>query len=127
MFKGLKVFQLSYAMASHAAQRQAIVSQNVANADTPGYAAKDVTPFAEVLSSSAGSFEMRSTRSQHVSTAASGLAEPVTRATPNSPNGNGISIEEELLKSVDAKRQHDRALAIYKSGMNVLRSSLGKV
>ena len=42
------------------------------------------------------------------------------------PNGNGVSLEEEMLKSVEVKRQHDRALAIYKSSMNILRTSLGR-
>ena len=42
------------------------------------------------------------------------------------PNDNSVSLEAEILKGVEVKRQHDRALAIYKSSMKVLRASLGK-
>ena len=31
-----------------------------------------------------------------------------------------------MLKAVDVMRQHDRALAIYKSSLNILRTSLGR-
>ncbi|MDG1803103.1 MAG: flagellar biosynthesis protein FlgB, partial [Paracoccaceae bacterium] len=44
----------------------------------------------------------------------------------SSPNGNSVSLEQEMLRSVDAQRQHNRALAIYKHTMTVLRSSLGR-
>ena len=42
------------------------------------------------------------------------------------PNGNGVSLEEQMLHAVDVKRQHDRALAIYKFSLGVLRSSIGQ-
>ena len=45
MFQGLNVFKIAHAMATHAGQRQAVIAQNVANADTPGYAAQDIQPF----------------------------------------------------------------------------------
>ena len=47
MFEGLEIFQLAGATARHAAARQAVVAQNIANADTPGYRARDVADFAE--------------------------------------------------------------------------------
>jgi flagellar basal-body rod protein FlgB len=43
-----------------------------------------------------------------------------------SPNGNSVSLETEMVKAVEVKRQHDQALAIYKSSMNVLRASIGR-
>ena len=33
---------------------------------------------------------------------------------------------EQILNGIEAKRQHDRALAVYRSSMNVLRASLGR-
>ena len=42
------------------------------------------------------------------------------------PNGNSVSLEEQILNGIEAKRQHDRALAVYRSSMNVLRASLGR-
>ena len=45
MFEKLEIFRMSHAMATHAGARQAVVAQNMANADTPGYAARDLAPF----------------------------------------------------------------------------------
>jgi flagellar basal-body rod protein FlgB len=53
--------------------------------------------------------------------------EPQTvRGAAESPNGNGVSLEQEMVKSVDARRQHDQALAIYKSALTIMRSTLGR-
>ena len=47
MFSNLTVFKTAHAMAVHAGARQALIAQNVANADTPGYRARDLPSFAE--------------------------------------------------------------------------------
>ena len=49
-----------------------------------------------------------------------------TSAVGTDPNDNSVSIETEILNGVEVKRQHSRALAIYKSSMNILRTSLGR-
>lgn len=125
MFENLDIFKMSSAMATHAGQKQAVVAQNVANSDTPGYVARDTPDFKASFHSSADPSQQRATRSAHlngvlITAAKFGMMEPELEATPN---GNRVSLEEEMLKSVDAKRQHDRALAIYKHAMTVLRST----
>ena len=127
MFDNLDVFKLSHTMARHAGARQAVVSQNMANADTPGYEARDVKPFAAHVAGD-GAFTPRATRPAHLFGQAPGRAfEVVTdRSAPRDPNGNSVSLESEMLRGVETKRQHDRALAIYKSGLKVLRTALGR-
>lgn len=132
MFQNLEIFRVSHAMAEHAATRQSVISQNMANADTPGYVARDVTAFKKIFEASqslggSGSNAMRTTRAGHFgSTAKSIFSDPLAiKSTTLSPNGNSVSIEEEMMKAVDVKRQHDRALAIYKSSLGILRTSLG--
>ena len=70
---------------------------------------------------------MTATRAGHLhgGTAAHGWAEFAVSPSGD-PNGNGVSVEEEMFKAIEVKRQHDRALTIYKSSMNILRSSLGR-
>ncbi|APG48717.1 FlgB family protein [Phaeobacter porticola] len=128
MFKELNVFKIAYSMATHAGKRQALVSQNIANADTPGYHAKDIKPFKEVYAQGARPGDMIASRSNHLNGASgNGMDWAVTQTRGGGdPNDNSVSIETEILKGVEVKRQHDRALAIYKSSMNVLRSSLGR-
>ncbi|MEP2532358.1 FlgB family protein [Shimia sp.] len=127
MFKSLEIFQVSHALATHAAKRQALVAQNMANADTPGYAARDLQPFQVDAGANNSGRAMRATRDKHFSGAFDGAVSLAsTESLQAAPNGNAVSLEEEMMKAVDVKRQHDRALAIYKSSLNILRTSLGR-
>ncbi len=127
MFEKLEIFRMAHAMATHAGTRQAIVAQNIANADSPGYKPRDVVPFAELVKNGADGGGPRATRASHLHGALEvgplRISE-VARDSAN-PNDNGVSLEEEMLNAVEVKRQHDRALAIYRSGLTILRSSLG--
>ncbi len=131
MFENLEIFRMSHAMAVHAGHKQAVAAQNVANADTPEYKARDIVDFAVTYGgngASIGTLSQRATRAGHMNGAVEGqMAEPFV--DPNgigTPNGNTVSLENEMLKSLDAKRQHDRALAIYKSSLGMLRSTLSR-
>lgn len=117
MFQTLEIFRLSGAMAAHAGQRQALTAVNVANADTPGFRASRLGGFAESL----GAGDLRATRPGHRA-----AARPADSGGEAAPNGNTVSLESEMLESVDAAREHARALAIYRHGLTVLRLSLGR-
>ena len=127
MFDNLDVFKLSHTMARHAGTRQALVSQNMANADTPGYTARDVKPFAAHVTGD-GAFTARATRPNHLFGQTPGRNFDIVtdRTAPRDPNGNSVSLETEMLRGVETRRQHDRALAIYRSGLTVLRTALGR-
>lgn len=132
MFQNLEIFQIAGALAKHAGQRQAVTARNLANADTPGYHAQDLTPFKDLVPGSDHTGELRATRAKHLNgTRASitRIAEPTLmddRTSIADPNGNSVSVETEILRSVDAKREHDRALAIFRSSLTILRTSLGR-
>lgn len=132
MFQKLEIFQLSHAMASHAGKLQVVAAQNMANADTPGYKAKALTQFKDTLAATPHGTAQRATRAAHLNGITQG--EAVHRQAQitedanalSDPNGNSVAIEDEILRAVDAKRQHDRALAIYRSSLNILRTSIGR-
>lgn len=129
MFQNLAVFDTAHAMAVHAGNKQAIVAQNVANADTPGYVARDIPSFQEMYAPrESGGYRPHATRAGHLHGAADGAVSNMIQKDRSfaSPDGNSVSLETEMLRGTDAKRQHDRALAIYKSALNILRSSLGR-
>ncbi len=128
MFEKLEIFRIAHAMSVHAGARQSVVAQNMANADTPGYAARDVQPFKEILESGDTGFVPRATRPGHLNATAMpfDLSVSERRDAMADPNGNSVSIETEMMAAVDVKRQHDRALAIYKSSLTVLRAAVGR-
>ncbi|MFB2532788.1 FlgB family protein [Paracoccus sp. p4-l81] len=125
MFDKIELFNMSQAMARHAAARQDVAAQNTANADTPGYLARDLADFADSYQGAGGA--LRQTRPGHLGTSP-GQVDLTAQVTRNamSPNGNAVSLEDEMVKSVAARREHDLALAIYKSSLGILRSSLGR-
>lgn len=127
MFQDLNIFHTATAMAKHAGLRQSVIAQNIANADTPGFRAKDVAPFEAVFTASSTGAQ-RTTRSGHIrqsDTSAHASVLKFTDAEP-SPNGNSVSLEEEMLKSVSVSKDHNKALAIYRHGMTVIRTVLGR-
>ncbi len=118
MFKEINILQTATAMARHAAERHSVIAENIANADTPGYKAKDLESFGEAFSRGvtlASTGEKQSPfRTETI--AAKGAA---------SPNGNTVSIEDQMWRSAGASRDHDTALTIYSKALTMLRSSLG--
>ena len=131
MFESLDTFRMAAAMARYAGQKQAIVAENIANADTPGFRARDLPPFETIFGASdrggpMGQQPLRASRKGHLygQVAEPHSANPHEAEAAASPNGNQVSLETEMLKSVDAKRQHDRALAIYKTSLTIIRSAL---
>jgi flagellar basal-body rod protein FlgB len=126
MFENIDIFRMSTAMARHAGKQQAVVAQNVANSDTPGYAMREMPDFKTSYLPAGDSGAQRATRVQHLHGTMDGAGLPAAHEVRarSSRNGNQISLETEILKSVDAKRQHERAMAIYKTSIGVLRSSM---
>lgn len=128
MFEKLEIFRMAHAMATHAGKRQAVIAQNMANADTPGYAARDIDSFQAVIDTDKPNFSLRATRSSHLNATAQGEI-PDARVRPDAaadPNGNTVSVETEMMHAVDVKRQHDRAIAVYKSSLSILRTAVAR-
>lgn len=124
MFKPIELFSQANAMARHAAAKQSVVAENVANADTPGFKAKDVAP----QEMRGGSKAFRATRPAHLMPASQSTEIAVIRdeLASSKPNGNSVSLEMEMLKSIEAERSHGRAIAVYQSALNVLKTSIGR-
>ena len=102
-----------------------VIAQNVAHADTPGYKAQDLPAFDTVFAAEGS--DMRATRPGHLH-GASGAAAlvPERAAGRESPNGNTVSLEGEMVKSVEARQSHEMALAVYRATSDVVRASLGR-
>lgn len=128
MFEELKVIQMASAMARHAAARHRVIAENVANADTPGYRARDVQEFSSYVNEA---FKPRATRVGHhgAPTVRNAAFRPEQFRDPSidaSANGNSVSIESEMVRAVEAQGQHARANAIYSKVRDIIRLSLGR-
>ncbi|WP_300515724.1 FlgB family protein [Aliiroseovarius sp.] len=129
MFDKLEIFRMSQGLAMHAAKRQSTIAQNVANADTPGYRARDIASFAETYAPLATD-GMRATRAGHLNVTSGphevAQAREALRPGAVSPNGNTVSLETEVMASASAKGDYDLALGVYQSSLRIMRASLGK-
>lgn len=103
--------------------RQAAISGNIANANSPGYEALDVQPFEDVLQTSR--LEMTRSDPMHVSQPGQRLAEldegPDHWQTYNS--GNSVSLEKELVKAGDVNSAFSLTNSVVKSFHRMLLSS----
>ncbi len=128
MFTNLTLLNDAQSMARHAAARQSLVAENIANVDTAGYKSRDLTDFKLAMNSASSSVAMARSRAGHM--AASDRISEFKVIQDNtaiqSPDGNGVEVENEMLKSIEAERQHSRAITIYQYSINILRTSIGR-
>ncbi|WP_166417173.1 FlgB family protein [Cochlodiniinecator piscidefendens] len=130
MLNKIELFRMAGAMTEHSSERHQMIARNIANADTPGYQARDLVSFSDTYErSDTGGAALRSTRSGHMDFVGGGVgAEYGTYLTheDSNPNGNTVSLETEMMRSTENRFQHDMALSIYKTSLGILRSSLGR-
>jgi flagellar basal-body rod protein FlgB len=110
-------------------ERQRLVAQNVANADTPGYVGRDLrapSDFAAAMRDGGG-LTMRQTSAGHMPIGGPNGA-PVARftseASPDSEttlDGNAVVVEEQMLKMAESRMAYDAAIGLYQKSMSMLR------
>lgn len=119
------LFDLASRQAQWLAARQTTISGNIANANTPGYRARDVQPFADVLDKT--KLTMTATNGGHIGFDASRpdatkVKKSETWETVYSKNS--VSMEQELVKAAEVDRQHMLNTNIVKSFHRMLMSSV---
>lgn len=120
---------MARALGAHAATRQQLLARNVANADTPGFRAQDLGGFARQVESGGvvPRQPMAATRAGHLTgTGWQAGARIMDVGREASPNGNTVTLEDEMIRQADIRREHDLALAIYQSGLRLTRGALGR-
>lgn len=126
MFEKLQLTAMAQAMAAHAGSRMGVIAQNVAHADTPGYKAMDLPSFAEAYRA-ARPDALRQTRPGHVGGLEADVpAQPRRAPGAEAPNGNSVSLEQEMVRAAGVRQDHEMALAIYRNTSDILRASLGR-
>ena len=112
----LALFSLASQQAGWLSTRQATIASNVANANTPGYRAQDVQPFAAVLSHL--QLPMATTAPGHIQPAS--LAGERTKVKTSESwdvvhSGNSVNLEQEMMKAGEVNRAHALNVNIVRS------------
>jgi flagellar basal-body rod protein FlgB len=124
----LNVLQLASGLMAHASARQRVIAENVAHADTPGYKARDLPQFAATLDGHPA-FSARITRPEHIAFGADPRgfdARQETALGAVSPNGNSVSLEDQMTRAAEARQSHQMALGVYSKTMDILRTAIGR-
>jgi flagellar basal-body rod protein FlgB len=111
-------------------QRQDVLAQNVANADTPGYKARDLQEpsFADLVKGADSRLQMVATRPGHIggANAANNFKPVVERDASQTMNGNSVDLEAELLKVSKTGVDYQFALNLYKKQIGFIKTALGR-
>lgn len=127
----IPLFAMLKGRLGHLNQRQQVIAENVANASTPGYVARDLKPFTfQGEMNAAGALQPVApsvTRPGHM--AGKG---PVPGAAPqwkrvDSPDsettldGNQVVLEEEMMKMTEARMNYEAAIGFYQKSLAMLK------
>ena len=106
-------------------QRQALLAQNIANADSPGYAAKDLQPFAQSLARALP--QLAVTDPHHLAgLSAAARADPTQRPAERAPDGNAVAIDDQLAKIADTDNAQSLVTNLYHTYLGLFRTAIGK-
>jgi flagellar basal-body rod protein FlgB len=118
--------------------RQQVISQNIANADTPGYKARvlDEPDFSNVLSAVEAGGPGRVAKPQISMPAAFKTFGSTVAANAHSnrdqgvfetkPNGNNVSLEDQLGALANVQMEYAEMTSLYRKQMGLFRIALGK-
>jgi flagellar basal-body rod protein FlgB len=116
------LFRLAEQRLAWTDRRQQLLAQNVANANTPGYAPRDMAPFAAALSGATLSL----TSPMHMAPGGRGAGEKSIRPTEKSPSGNAVSLEDQLSKVADTQGVQTLVLNLHHKYQSMVRLALGR-
>ena len=130
-FKNIALFGGMKKRLAWLTQRQETLSQNIANADSPKFKAKDVEPFKfkELIRRENSQLTMARTSSSH----AEGQRRRVTefreleerKPFETAPAGNAVVLEEQMAKVNQTQISHQLTSQLYKKHLRMITAALG--
>ncbi len=124
--KRIGLFDLAERRLAWADRRQTVLAQNIANANTPGFKPHDVRSFAATLGD--GGIGPVRTLPNHLAGTTGTMAakEVVDRTHMQSPDGNAVALDEQIVKVADTETTHALVTAIYRKYLGMFATALGR-
>lgn len=112
----IQLFELASRQAEWLSVRQSVIAGNIANANTPAFRAKDVTPFQSVLETTGA--RMAATHPAHFTETE--MASNVIETKPTEEigvqeSGNTVGLAEEMMKQGQIKREFELNAGLVKA------------
>lgn len=112
-------------------ERQRVLAENVANANTPGFKSRDLKPmsFRDAMGQAESRLGMVSTAPRHL-TGAPGAAKAERSADrtayETAPDGNAVVLEQQLMRVAETQLQHQTMTSLYRKHIGMLKTALGR-
>ena len=127
----LNVFRVATVKMGWLSERQGVLAQNIANADTPDYRAKDLKApsFSKTMSNDNHNVKMVQTAKGHMigleNTMNSRLIKERDKDVYEvSPNDNAVIMEEQLIKISESSMNFKLASSIYSKNLSMFKMAL---
>jgi len=105
-------------------QRQQVLAQDIANADTPGWRARDLTPFAQQLHGS--QTRLAQTSALDLAPTSDRTGGVVLESGERAPDGNDVAIDRVLEQVADTDAAHELVTSLSHSYVDMFRTAIGK-
>ena len=131
MFEDLTLFAMAQRQVDYLARRQAVLSENVANANSPQYKVKDLAPvsFKDLMAPPAEAVRAVATNPLHLSPEVTPVRFEevnVRRPEESKPDGNQVLIEDQMQKIGDIKGDYELAVNLMMKHINMLKTAIDK-
>jgi len=120
------LFRLAEQRLAWVGRRQELLAQNVANASTPGYQPRDLSPFASALAHASPSAAIMRTSPMHLAGINSAQSARLSHPRERAPDGNSVSVEDQLVKVADMAGVQELVGNIYRKYHSMFRTALGR-
>jgi len=128
MDQGISLLSALKSQMGWLSDRQKVVSQNVANASTPGFKPKDLAPldFAALMSGQSAPVVptirlMDGTPLAAPDATAHGSKQITSPDSETTMDGNSVVLEEEMLKMSDSRQNFEAAVGFYEKAQDLIR------
>lgn len=128
----LDIFQAIVRRMQWLGQRQGVLAQNIANADTPDFRPQDLKhgPFERILSRAIAAVQPAATHPAHLQgrSPKNGAAqsEDQRNTFETAPSGNAVVIDEQLIKVAETQMDYQTMTNLYRKHTDMLRAALGR-
>lgn len=111
--------------------RQQLIAENVANADMPGFRPRDLAGLSFGADGAAArtSVGLAATAPGHIAPAGAegpGADPKRFKGFEVRPSGNGVNLEEEMMKAGDNQSDYQLAASLYQKSLDTLKIAIGK-
>ena len=110
-------------------ERQQVLAENVSNANTPNFRPRDLAPFDATRLQPPAALAVARTSPAHLAGSTTGPVQfQVDRGGSFEirPAGNGVSLEDEMLKVAANQMDFQAATALYTRGLGLFKTAIGK-